>query len=388
MKKSQPLNIGLVFDDSLDSSDGVSQYVKTLGGWLSRQGHNVRYLVGETKLPDWDGGRIYSLSKNQAVFFNGNRLSVPLPANLKRIKSVLDKENFDVIHVMMPYSPFMAQRVIKQAAPRTAFVGTFHIVPAGKLARAGGRLLKLSYGRGLKDFSRVVSVSSAAQAYARRTFGIKSEVIPNPVDISKFSAAEPKKNTKPTIVFLGRLVKRKGCVQLLEAFAQLAIKEPDARLIIAGDGPLRKSLEAKSLKLDIADKVEFLGFISEEEKPRLLASASIACFPSLYGESFGIVLIEAMAAGAGVVLGGNNPGYSSVLSSQPLMLIDPLDTSGFALRLELLLGDKELAKRLHSWQLENVQQYDINLVGSRILDMYYQAIAPSVKNRHNGAHEL
>jgi phosphatidylinositol alpha-mannosyltransferase len=141
MPKNQRLNVGLVFDDSLDSNDGVAQHVKTVGSWLAKTGHEVSYLVGETKISQWSGGKVYSLSKNVSVSFNGNQLSIPLPADKSKIRKVLEAEKFDVLHVMMPYSPFLAQRIIKLADSESAIVATFHILPSKGCQRqsASGR---------------------------------------------------------------------------------------------------------------------------------------------------------------------------------------------------------------------------------------------------------
>jgi len=382
MENNPRLKVGLVFDDSLDRDDGVAQHVKLLGGWLSAQGHEVIYLVGETRLGSWQGGKIYSLAKNLPVKFNGNRLTIPLPANRKRIKDVLKHEKPDVLNVMMPHSPLMAQRVITAAAKNTAIVGTFHIFPAGKLTMIGGRFLRLCYGRTLSKFRAFISVSSAAQSYAMQAFGITSSVVANPVDVFKFTDSKmtPEANK---IVFLGRLVKRKGCAELIKAFALLVKTVPTARLEIAGDGPQRTELEGLAKKLGVDNRVRFLGYINELDKPDLLATAAVACFPSLYGESFGVVLIEAMASGAQVVLGGDNPGYKTVLKDQPKMLINPKDSSAFAGRLEELLTNKALAKNLHQWQKTAVGQYDINTVGPQILAIYHKAIARQQKTMDN-----
>ncbi len=382
MANKRQLKIGLVFDDSLDSSDGVAQYVKTLGAWLSISGHEVIYLVGETKIKDWKHGKVYSLSKNIKVKFNGNHLSIPLPANLKKIKQVLSHEQPDILHIMVPYSPFMAQRVISAVRRNIAIVGTFHIYPAGKLARFGGRLLGFWYGTKVKRINPIVSVSSAAQDYAQQTFRIQSEIIPNPVNIKRFSSARIP-NVQNDIVFLGRLVKRKGCNELIDAFYNLSKLHPDVSLIIAGDGPLRTKLESKCKKLDIANRVKFLGYVSEADKPGLLAAARIACFPSLYGESFGIVLLEAMAAGAKVVLGGDNPGYRSVLAQEPNLLISPCDTGAFTRRLHMLLTDNVEAERLNKWQAQAVKQYDIEVVGPKLLSIYNEQIARQIEKSHN-----
>lgn len=388
MKKDRKLKVGLVFDDSLDSNDGVSQYVKTLGAWLSARGCHVSYLVGQSKLTNWHGGKVYSLSRNLPVRFNGNQLSIPLPANNRRIKKLLEREKFDVLHIMVPYSPFMAQRVIKSAPREIAVVGTFHVFPSGPLAKVGGSLLRIWYGKSIKRFGKIVSVSAPAQTYAKESFGIDGPVIPNPVDTAKFSAALPAKPESRQIVFLGRLVKRKGCAQLINAFYELTKTVSDVGLVVAGDGPQRMQLERACQRLAITDRVKFLGHVSEADKPSILASADIACFPSLYGESFGIVLVEAMASGAGVVLGGDNPGYRSVLGAQPDLLVDAMDTLEFSNRLKRLLEDEALAGRLHKWQLKNLAQYDINVVGGQILDMYNGQIALRDKNSHNGSHDL
>jgi len=135
MSEKPKLKIGLVFDDSLDSSDGVAQYVKDLGGWLSGQGHEVSYLVGETKLTEWRGGKVYSLSKNQAVYFNGNRLSVPLPANSRRIRELLNAKNFDIMHVMVPYSPFGSKNY-KRCRPNYTYRWYFPHISGGKFSAA------------------------------------------------------------------------------------------------------------------------------------------------------------------------------------------------------------------------------------------------------------
>lgn len=378
------LAVGLLFDDTLDSNDGVSQQVKRLGEYLSRNGHRVVYLCGDTKMRQWSGGKVYSLSKNIKVRFNGNRLSTPIWSSSRRVKAILKSENIDVVSVTMPYSPFMAQKVIFEAVRQgIPVVGWFHILPSGPIATIGTRLLGLLEKRSLKKLSAVASTSASAAKFAKSTLGVSPVVVPNMVDISKLSAGinEPIINSR--VVFLGRLVSRKGCLQLIRAFALLAEGEPDARLLVAGDGPDRDKLELAAHRLGISDKVEFLGFISEEDKPKILGSAQIACFPALYGESFGIVLIEAMAAGSEVVLAGDNPGYRCVMGDQPTLLVDPTDEKEFANRLALLLKSDNVRRGLHKWQLEHVKQYDVNVVGQQMLDIYDHVIALKHKSGNN-----
>ena len=104
------MKIGFVLDDTLDTADGVQQYVLLVGGWLKRQGHDVHYLVGHSTRKDVDN--IHSLARNVRVSFNKNRLSVPLPASTRAIKNLLKAEKFDVLHIQMPFSPFLAGKII------------------------------------------------------------------------------------------------------------------------------------------------------------------------------------------------------------------------------------------------------------------------------------
>jgi len=385
VKPKSRLSIGFLYDDTLDSTDGVAQYVKTLGAWLSSRGHRVSYLVGETKTDRLSGGRVYSLARNKSVVFNANRLSIPLLADRGAIKQALANEQLDVLHVQVPYSPLMSQIAINRADKSTVIVGTFHVYPAASWVEAGTRLLRLVLRNSLKKFDQIISVSQPAADFARKTFGIDTLVVPNAVDISRFRQTPPKDSQfkRHQIVFLGRLVKRKGCLPLLKAFSVLKETMPSANLTIAGDGPLRPVLERYIKQKGLGSSVKLTGIVAEEDKARILAGADIACFPSLYGESFGIVLIEAMAAGARVVLGGNNPGYSAVLGQQDKLLIDPLDTAGFAARLAKLLRDEQLAQELHRWQLSEVKKYDIATVGPKIESIYRRAIASRAKSRHN-----
>ena len=376
MPTKPKLKVALVFDDTLDSSDGVAQYVKTVGAWLAGQGHEVCYLVGETKMTKWSGGRVYSLSRNVAVKFNGNKLSIPARANTQKIAEILAKEKFDVLHVQTPFSPFMAGQIIKRAGP-AAVVSTFHILPSGALSSLGSRLLRLVTKQGLKRFDEASAVSPAAIEFARQAYGLNCQLIPNTIDVASFRSRFGPQNGR--IVFLGRLVKRKGCGLLIKAFAQIHQQFPEARLVIGGRGSMLDEFKRLAKRLGLDRKVEFVGYVSEGRKSQFLAEASIACFPATGGESFGIVLIEAMAAGSGVVLGGDNPGYHSVLAEQPQLLFDPGSEKELAGRLASILSDRTVADGLHAWQVAHVNSYDINIVGPQIEVMYRQAVAKRAK---------
>ncbi len=211
------MKIGFVLDEGLDKPDGVQQYILALGTWLRATGHEVRYLVGQTSRTDIAG--LYSIPKNIKVRFNGNAVTVPVFASTKKIKQTLKQEQFDVLHVQAPYSPVFGAKVIKYASAETAVIGTFHILPYGKISSVGTRLLGLWLKSSLRRFDSFVSVSRPAADFAQSTFGINSAVIPNMVNLAEFKPSKPAPRSKKQfhILFLGRLVERKGCRQLLRA---------------------------------------------------------------------------------------------------------------------------------------------------------------------------
>ena len=377
MKSAKRLKIGFVLDDSLDVPDGVQQYVLTVGAWMKGQGHDVHYLVGQTDRNDIPN--VHSMSKNIKVRFNKNRMTMPLPTSVKAIAAVLQREQFDILHVQMPYSPFMAGRLIKAAPPQTAVVGTFHIAPHSKTVSWANKLLKVVTKGSLSRFDAVFSVSPIAQLFARQTFGIESVVIPNTVDLAPYKKAKPLPayGHELTIMFLGRLVDRKGCAYLLKAIDEIERHQLTLlpfKVVICGKGPLEDLLKYYVMQHELEDVVEFVGFIDEKDKPSYLASADIAVFPSTGGESFGIVLLEAMAAGHATVLAGDNPGYSSVMQPFPESLFDPKHTTDFAQKLADMLNDSGQRMALHDAQQREVLRYDVETVGRQIVAEYITAL--------------
>jgi phosphatidylinositol alpha-mannosyltransferase len=380
MRNKQPahrLKIGLVFDDSLDKPDGVQQFVLMLGEWLTATGHDVYYLVGETARTDIP--QLHSLSRNINVRFNQNRMAIPLPAAKGPIHDLLAREQFDILHVQVPYSPALAARIIAAASPHTAVVGTFHIAPHSRLVSAANYLLGTFVRKTLDRFDAMTATSAPAQDFARKTFRIPSQVVPLPVRLNQFYDAKPLPElvAGKNVVFLGRLVERKGCQYLLRAVFRLRKdgRWPDGtHVYICGKGPLENQLKNYTRTHRLDDIVTFVGFISEADKPRYLAAADVVVYPSTGGESFGIVLLEAMAASRGGVLAGNNPGYASVLAPHPDSLFSPRDTVQLADYLYDLLHDDVLRAAYHGWQRGYVRQFDVPEVGAQFLRIYEQAL--------------
>ncbi len=221
------MKIGFVLDDRLDKPDGVQQYVKMMGGWMSAHGHEVHYLVGSS--PTATENNVHHLSRTVVVKFNKNRMGIPLLASRSKVRQLLAREGFDILHVQMPYSPFLAGRVVSAAGPETAVIGTFHILPHGRLSSAGTRALSAVLAHNKKRFDAFLSVSEAARVFAASHFGIKSVVSTNVVDLKKYRMGKPLKkySDKQNIIFLGRLVTRKGAPHLLAAYAVLLEKHSE-----------------------------------------------------------------------------------------------------------------------------------------------------------------
>lgn len=377
MKK---LRIGFVVDDTLDKTDGVQQYVLTVGSWLAKNGHEAHYIVGQTKRTDIPN--IHSVARNVAVKFNQNNLSIPLPANGKKIRQLLQHLDLDILHIQAPYSPMMAAKVIRLAPEKTKIIGTFHILPFSRFERIATHILGMFMRRNVRRISAMLAVSEPARQFAEETYRLPVRVIPNAVDIAQFQSnmvANAKKPRIIKVVFLGRLVPRKGAVELLQAVAQLPKEyKEQVQIIIGGKGPLMQTLEGiiHANKLDAF--VKLVGFVDESKKADFLGSADIAVFPSISGESFGIVLIEAMAAGAGVVIGGDNPGYRTVLDDCPECLIDPKNVDLFSDKLLQFMSDASLRQNIHHKQQRALQNYDIQRVGPRLLKEYQRIIAEKI----------
>ncbi len=371
------LRVGLVLDTSLDSDEGVPRYVIDIGEWLSAQGHEVHYLVGQTdkrKLPN-----LHSLSRNIKVRFNGTTTTIPLPTSRRKLRRFMASHTFDILHVQTPHHPLMAQHLIRAASPSTAVIGTFHVLPYDWLSRMGNKALGLWLRPSLKRFDRMLAVSPVAAEYCRWSFGVTAEVLPNVVDYNLFRKAKPLPKYDgdvATILYLGRLVPRKGCLKLLEAVALLAKRTdlPPFRVAVCGSGPLRPRLERFIAENNLGGIVELAGFVSDEAKPRYYASADIAAFPSSGGESFGIVLLEAMASGQAVVLAGDNPGYRSVMNLRPDLLFDPTDAKQLADKIAHYLADKTDADTMRKWGSAYAADFDVAVVGTKLLGIYEEAL--------------
>ncbi len=366
---SKKLTIGLLLDDSLDRSDGVQQAVLAIGEKLRSRGHDVHYIVTDTERTDMEN--IHAVGGYLSLQFNGNSVRTPKPASRSRIDSLLETVQFDVLHVQMPFSPFMSAKVLNRAPEHVVRVGTFHILPYNTMAKYGTKAIGVAMRRSIQSIDHHFAVSRPAKEFMDSSFSVQGRVLPNPVDYAFFHGFKKQKKNKKQIVFVGRFEDRKGVKELIDAYANLPINvRNNAELTMISKGPLHQEMKQKAQDLGVA--IHFPGFVTEDEKAQALANADIAVFPSISGESFGIVLTEAMSAGAGITVGGNNPGYASVLHEWPETLFDPQNVDDFSKILRHYLENDDERNRIGALQHQAVKQYDIELVVDE-LEKVYQA---------------
>lgn len=373
------LTIGFVFDDTLDALDGVQQHIITIGTELVRRGHDVHYLVGETHHSPVP--QTVSLARNVMVSFNGNRMRIPLPVRKREIRAALAHNNYDILHIQAPYSPLFGGRVLECAPQSTGVVATYHIAPIDRRARYGGRALGLVNAHSHRRVDEVIAVSQVAAQYAQFTAHTHGTIIANPVNVEKFATAAHRATrdaAHPHIVFLGRLVPRKGAQLLLEALdygeRHGMFPMPGLHVTIAGDGPLMDDCVQRAARL--RTPVQFVGTV-DEGKADLLASADVAVFPAIGGETFGIVLPEAIASGAGVTLAGDNPGYRWTMrgDEDALFSVGPDHARVLAERIERALTDAPWARRLHAREEALLDRYNVQAVTDEVEQVYARAIA-------------
>ena len=356
------MRIGLVCPYSLTLPGGVQGQVLALGRSLRSMGHDVRVL-GPCDGPPPDAG-VTPLGNSLPTAANGSMAPIaPDPAAQLRTIRALRDERFDIVNVHEPIAPGVAQTALLfKSQP---LVGTFHA--AGE--SAGYRWLNpiVRWLAGKLDLR--CAVSEDARAMAAKAVGGSYELLFNGVELGLYTGPAPKPAEQPTILFLGRHEPRKGLAVLLESMGDLP---PDVRLWVASDGP-----ETGSLQQQVAGdpRIEWLGRLSEQEKVERLRAADVFCAPSLGGESFGVVLLEAMAAGTAVVA-SELPGYANVArADKDALLVPPGDPAALAKALRLVLDDSSLRESLTTSGSARAAEFSMDRLATLYVGLYEQVLA-------------
>lgn len=372
------MKIGLVCPYNVAKGGGVQEIVKAMQTELASRGHEVAIITPQPREPYVDDGRKVIFLGSAADFKTPLNTTAQFSASVltDEIDNMLEHEQFDILHFHEPWVPVLSRQILSRS--NTLNVATFHAkLPETMVSRTMAKVITPYTKPLLRHIDAFTAVSEAAAEYLLTLADVSVEIIPNGIDLKYFGktagAKKPAKGPR-TILYLGRLEGRKGVKYLLRAFAELEAREPNVRLVLAGDGVDREKLELLAEELGLKN-VEFLGYVDEETKQRLLHTADLFCSPAIFGESFGVVLLEAMASGL-VTVAGDNPGYASVMQGLgKLSLINPKDTSLFAHRLQLLLFDEDLRALWKKWAKDYVRQFDYPKVVDRYEAVYEAVIA-------------
>lgn len=355
---------------------GVHEHVELQVEELRRRGHDVTIITPRPRKRDIDeapDGVIFMGTSTRVKTASATSADVSVSLDNDAIDEVLGL-GFDILHVHEPLVPVAARQLLSRAEGRMLRVGTFHAaLPGNTLGRSLISTYK-TYARAVMPHVDVVTaVSPAATGFIGKYINQTINYVPNCIDLAKFKPKRCKRD-RNMIFFMGRLEKRKGAMQAIKSFEVLKKMKPEARLVIASDGPLRKSLEQYIETNEVKD-VEFLGIISDEKKIELMGQCGVYTSPALYGESFGIVLAEAMAMKTPIVA-HHNDGYRWALrDTGRLSLVDCKDPVAYAERLQLMMEDDALRGVWQDWASEHVKQFDIRVVADIYEALYARSLS-------------
>ncbi|MBI4267331.1 MAG: glycosyltransferase family 4 protein [Chloroflexi bacterium] len=367
------MKIALVSPYDFVYPGGVANHITNLDQQLTNMGHEVRVIAPASRVVSAFGDRFVPIGKPRPLPSSGSITRISLSIRLaSAIKEVLDREKFDIVHLHEPFMPMLCSAVLRFS--NTANIGTFHAcdgLPGYYLGWPVGIMMAKHRARKLNGR---IAVSWPALEFASKHVPGEYTIIPNGVDLDRFSPGVPPIERfcdgKKNVLFVGRLERRKGLIYLLRAYYQMKRELPDSRLIIVGPGTRLRRIYEKWIRESRLEDVVFVGGVSYEDLPRYYQTADVFCAPALGRESFGIVLLEAMAMGKPIVA-TNIKGYASVVASgEEGLLVPPKDSRALSQALMSVLGDKTLQQGMIAKGRLKVQDYSWKNVARRVADYY------------------
>jgi len=372
------MKIALVSPYDYAGPGGVNTHVAHLADQFIEMGHGVKILAPCSDEKAYLGTEgIIPFGRVASIPHNGSIAAITMSWWMTpKVRSTLMKEAFDIIHLHEPTCPLLPWMVLLLS--KSINVGSFHAYYESSFwLWVGGQTLLRPFLRRLQG---KVAVSEAARECANRYCPGDYHLIPNGIDVERFSdEVSPITDfcdDKLNILFVGRLEERKGIVHLLQAYEQVKGACPSSRLIVAGP---RSANGGRDFEQEVASKgvkdVVFVGYVSEADLPRYYHTADIFCAPAIGKESFGIVLLEAMAAGKPIVA-SEITGYSQLVTpGEEGLLVPPKDKEALAQALISLLGDRSLRQRMGATGRKKVEQYSWKNVAQQTMDYYLQLLA-------------
>ncbi len=373
MKK---FKIGMVCPYGWDSPGGVQTHIRELTKHLQDERHEVSVFAPVSDEDRVNESWLVNAGKPISIPVNGSVARVLFgPIASSRVKQWITQGDFDLLHLHEPAIPSLS--LLACSAATGPMVGTFHVSsPKQKAIYAIGPILEPI----VEKLTARIAVSESARQTLKDHFDTDAVVIPNGIESSQYSLAQPTIHWRNphTLGFIGRFEEpRKGLQILLDALPIIARFVPDVRLLVAGPGDGDELI--KKLDIGLRNRIVFLGFLSEQEKASFLKSINIYVAPNTGGESFGIILTEALSAGTPVV-GSDIPAFKAVLENgEAGLLFKNEDSADLAKVLIGLLRNDELQQSLSSKGKLSSQKYDWQVVADQILSVYEMAMAGSNK---------
>lgn len=365
------MRIGIVCPYSFDVPGGVQGHVVDLAKALRGRGHTVSVLAPadeDAELPEF----VHPAGRSLAIPYNGSVARLQFgPVSYARVRRWLRDNRFDVLHLHEPAAPSLSLLALKVADG--PIVATFHTsTPRSRTLAAFQPVLRPL----LEKITARIAVSALARRVQVEHLGGDAVEIPNGVDVPWYAGASPLQGyprAGGTVGFVGRYTEpRKGMGVLLEALRGIVAELPELRLLVAGRGEADTLRRQAGPELD--GHLELLGQVDDETKARVLRSADVYCAPNTGGESFGMILTEAMAAGT-PVLASDLDSFRRVLDDGRAGVLTPTgDPAALGAALRALLADSDKRARLSAAGAERVALYDWRTVVTQVQRVYETAI--------------
>jgi phosphatidylinositol alpha-mannosyltransferase len=375
------MRIAIVSQSYYPQPGGVTEHVHHTALELRKRGHTVHIITANFGSDPHADPDVIRIGKNTLVPHHGARSNVTVGVHLgRRLKQVLSDLDPDIIHTHCPLVPTLPLLAIHNAPSRAAIVGTFH---AAAESCPGYRLFSSVLSRFVERIDTRIAVSDAARRLAHAYFPGRYIIVPNGIDCRRFNPRnrplERFKDGAFNILFVGRLDRRKGLKYLIHGIslaAQTARRR--LRLIVVGENSVRRHLLPK-----LSNRVElhFTGMVSRDILPRFYASGDVFCSPAVDKESFGIVLLEAMASGVPVI-GTGIPGYLTLLKhNRNALVVPPRDPNSLSEAIHELLADDLKRQKLRRNGIDFAGQYDWRLIADRLEQVYRDTLAGGRRER-------
>ncbi|MFN2544955.1 MAG: glycosyltransferase family 4 protein [Actinomycetota bacterium] len=346
-----------------DMPGGVQVHVRQLASQLRGTGHEVEILAPAVGHPSEEGVRI--VGRARRIPYQGTVAPICFsPVSLPRIGGALRAFRPDVVHVHEPMSPSTAMfAALRSRAP---VVATFHaFTERSRLLDVAVPFLRPVW----RNLAARIAVSETAAGFVSARFGDGIRVVPNGLDVDMFRGAEPAPRPPGRmLLWVGRLDRQKGFPIAVDAFAELAQEFDDLRFVVVGDG--RDRDDVRRLDPSARERVTMVGAVPNAEVPRHYAAADVFVAPATGQETFGYVLIEAMAAGVPVVA-SRIPGYDEVVRhGVDGLLVRPSDAHALAGAVEQVLREPDLADNLREAGRERATEYSWDRVAAQLEEIY------------------